>query len=224
MSAPVYNEFIRKILIEVHPDTSILVSTLKFFNQMIRNICSWLVNYMNNNNYKNVTDEIVIDFFEWFLGKELLEHAKSEILKAHSRVPRIPNKITKKIGREISNISNKQITKSVEGFDALAYGIEYLLAEFLELSGNVARDWRLSRIETNHVFIAAKNDTELSLLFPYILYNKKELLLIQSNVNKKLSNKSNSEQKSARSQKIYQDQSNEIQKKHSKKKGLIISV
>lgn len=43
--------------------------------------------------------------------------------------------------------------------------LEYLVAEVLELSGNVANDNKKSRIIPRHIFLAVKNDAELNKLF-----------------------------------------------------------
>lgn len=43
--------------------------------------------------------------------------------------------------------------------------MEYLTAEILELSGNVARDDKKVRIKINHIILAIKNDGELSQVF-----------------------------------------------------------
>ena len=43
--------------------------------------------------------------------------------------------------------------------------LEYLVAEVLELSGNVAHNAKKSRIVPRHIFLAVKNDAELNKLF-----------------------------------------------------------
>ncbi|UYV82835.1 HTA1 [Cordylochernes scorpioides] len=43
--------------------------------------------------------------------------------------------------------------------------VEYLVAEILELAGNVARDNKRSRILPRHVQLAVQNDLDLSRLF-----------------------------------------------------------
>ena len=54
---------------------------------------------------------------------------------------------------------------STMALDTLARGVEYIIAEILELSGIVCRDYHLKAINQSHVKTSIANDVELAQVF-----------------------------------------------------------
>lgn len=158
---------IRKVLNQVHPDTIIGKSAVIFLNDCIINLCSWFRLYLRSNDL-DCTKESTIKFCNLLLIGELNKHAQLEI-----------NKTQCMIFDKSLRLYFKQYQITDTKF--FANVIEYIIAEILELSGNCAREFKVSTIETGHIFVACKNDEELHSLSLFLYYNNQDTNMINEN-------------------------------------------
>jgi hypothetical protein len=161
---------IRKVLSQLHPNTLISKSAVTFLNDCIINLCSWFRLYLRSNDL-DCTKESTINFCNWLLTEELNKHAQSVINKTQYM---IFDKSLRLYFKQYQIINTK----------FFAIMIEYIISEILELSGNCARDFKVSTIETGHIFIACKNDEELHSLSLFLYYNDQDTNMINENVMK----------------------------------------
>lgn len=131
-----WKTLIKKVLTQVHPDTSITKEGLDYLLQLIKPIWNKIKKTPNNE-----IDEELKDMLSFTpIYPNLYNHADAEFKKVSSAFLYKP-------------YDRKRIP-------------EYLIAEILELSGNTARDARRHRINSDFIKKSIQKDEELSLLFP----------------------------------------------------------
>lgn len=139
------NQFIDKILGQVHPDTKMFVGGYDLIRKILSSDSLRKLHFMNNN---HIQTEILI-----ILPGKLGEHASSEWSKAIFKYRR-----SKSV-----DISANQYTP-----EELNIGIfslyEYLLAEILELSGYIAKE-TYGEINTFCILESILSDKELNMVF-----------------------------------------------------------
>lgn len=173
--------YIRKVLKQVHPDTEILGVALDEINFLVHDIANRIIKeairLLKSEGRKTLSSREVQSAVRIVLPGELAKHAQSEGIKAiykYTQVQTGNNKDrSKRAGlvfpiARTENIIREHNYKMNIGEGApvyLAAVLEYIAAELCELSGNVARDKKRTRIRPREIFLAIMNDIELSVLF-----------------------------------------------------------
>jgi ribosomal protein S26 len=152
---------IKAVLSMVHPSTGITTEALDFINTLTYNLYLQIPETKSIEELKEEVSKILPK------DSALARHAISEIYKESAKIEARYDNIT------VSQIMNKiRITV-----------IEYIVAEILELAGNVSYHDKKRRINYRHVMKAIANDEELKTLFAdhiipdqYIIYNSKDCI------------------------------------------------
>jgi hypothetical protein len=161
-----YELVIKQVLKQVHPDTMISKFSIIFLESCFYNLLS----YYNHNSVEEFLDEYLIN--------DINKHAMAEISKA-----KINNETTvtqikyckKNILKVCENIKQDDLINLIVLF-------EYLLAEILELAGDVARDYGLVKINIFHIVLCIRRDEELNHLFPNLMFPSYEKININFNI------------------------------------------
>ena len=171
-----FDVYIRKVLRQVHPDTSISKDTLFQINTILNLIANKLASeslkLCRMDKKSTVSSRHLQQAVRLTLSGELMKHANSELIraitKASSYRPMTTNRTNaglqfppSRVGRFMSDHSNKT---SVSVRIALAAVLEYLCAELTGMGGNQTRVQLKSTLSVRHLFLAIENDKELSLL------------------------------------------------------------
>lgn len=171
-----FDVYIKRVLKQVHPDTSISKDTLFQINTILNLIANKVaseslklcrIDKKSTVSGRHVQQAVVI-----VITSELAKHAVSELIRAVTKAktlnPVTMNRVTAglqfpptRAGHFMSDHSGRT---AVISKIALAAVLEYLTAEILELAGNVTRDQGKSIITTRHLFLTINNDDELSKL------------------------------------------------------------
>lgn len=164
-----YNVGIKKIMRGVHPSNSLTGKTTEYINMILKilgkriiNECNVIVkssgkNTINLKDVENAT-EIV------FVG-ELSTQAVREAHKYLVKVKNNPHKLVLSRARTetlMRDNSKYNISKSSTIF--LTAVLEYLCVELCELSGNVAKNYKKTRITPNYLHMSIMRDAELKKL------------------------------------------------------------
>lgn len=187
-----FNTFIYRVLKSVHPDTGITGASSATINNMVKflieNMMSTINRLMLRSGKKTISSKEVISAVKLTLPRELANHAishcqKSEALYLKKRDTkereRGENGKIKPLARakaaglmfpitrieemmlNLATVRRKTDTAAVY-FTAVC---EYLVAEILELSGNITRDNKRKRITPRHIMLAVRQDEELNDIF-----------------------------------------------------------
>lgn len=187
-----YRIYTYKVLKQVHPDTQITLPAQNELNCLLHHIIQRTMEvskqFVANRHEVIVTSRDIQSSVRLILPSELSKHAVSEGVKAITKYTssitsssnynkgskKQPVRRSARAGLVTSVSRTENIMRHHMGYKGkLSAGaqvymtavIEYLAAELLEGSGNIARDNRLSRITTRHITLAILNDDELESLF-----------------------------------------------------------
>lgn len=170
--------YMKKIVKQVHPtlsiDTDALDNLNAFINLFIKKIVFESIKLQNSDasvsprgslsTRKTMDARTIQHAVKSIIPGELSKHAVSEGLKA-IRAGRKANILVIPVAR-VKNAMKKYYNGRMAETAAiyLAAVCEYMLAEFLELSGNAAKDLKRKRINVRCLFLVANGDEELKML------------------------------------------------------------
>lgn len=181
-----FGSYIQKVLKQVHPDTGLAGEALAALINMVKILLKRLVaginEIMTRSGGQTISSRTVSLAVRLILPKELAKHAVSEGVKACTKYASVyGDASTAKEGNSRSftaglqfpvtrteNLMMKYSTsdrKSATAAVFLTATLEYLMAEVLELSGNVAKQAHRHRISPRHIMLAVHSDEELAQLF-----------------------------------------------------------
>jgi len=182
--------YIKKVLKQVHPDSSISQSSVSLLNFIVNKIGDSIVRESNHlihpTHYKNLsshTDEKstigsreIQTSVRLVITGELVKHAMSQGIKAVTKFTSSSSTQTSKSARAglqfsiarcehmIGKHSDCRVGETAAVY--LAGVLEYLAAEILELAGNTCKDERKKIMTLHHIKTAVDNDEEIrALLF-----------------------------------------------------------
>jgi histone H3/H4 len=168
--------YIRKVLRQYHPDTSISKDALFQLNVILNLIANKLASeslkLCRMDKKSTVSSRHLQQATRLTLSSEIAKYANAELVKAIAKAsshrPITTNRAhaelqfpPTRVGRFMSEQSGRT---SVGAKIALACVIEYLCAELVETGGNVTRDQQKSTLTVRHLFLSIENDKEMSLL------------------------------------------------------------
>jgi histone H2A len=176
-----FRMYISKILKQIHPDIGITQVTKDELNSWInfigKSIAKKAIVLSASAKLKTVSSREIQSAIKLILNGELAKHSNSEGIKA---VTKFNSSSAGPVGKKISSASRAGLILpparckkffSVYKFRIsmgapiyLAAVLEYLTAEMLELSGNVAKFNKKVRITPRHMTLAEKNDKEFNRL------------------------------------------------------------
>ena len=180
-----YSLYIRKVLRQVHPDTTITKDALSQVNSMINTVCNRLAQKAAKlavySNHKTIREEEIQSAVRLIIPRRI--SVNMLYLKGQVRWLNLMTKAGERAGRRagiefsISRVesqlrknacNNCRVSKNASVY--LAAVLDYLSAEILELAGNVARDNRHSRITVRDLMLTVKEDDELPSLFRHRVF------------------------------------------------------
>lgn len=183
---------IRDVLRQVHPDASIAKDSIAFTHRFLDIL---LQKILENAQYKgHPGKESAVKSMKQVLQGELAKHAVSEATKAITKLNHFETefkddvekrKNTRKEKRAGLTIGTALVKKAIDAYYssfsdefviALTATMEYMIAEIMELSGNVASDNRKRTISVYHMLTAIRKDDELRLLFDRLNIATKPLI------------------------------------------------
>lgn len=179
-----FNTYVKKVLGQVHPNAGISGPALSTVDNLVKVVISKISCVTNQmfirSGAKTLSAKNVQNAVKIALGGELSKHAVSEGTKAvtiyASNGPSGKGKKQTKAARagltfsvsrveKIMMLESAAARKGAKVAVYLAAVAEYICAEILEISGNIARDHNKKRITTRHIKLAILGDEELNRLF-----------------------------------------------------------
>ena len=190
---------IRDVLRQVHPDASIAKDSLAFTHRFLGVL---LQKILENAQYKGGKESAVKSMKQVLQG-ELAKHAVSEATKAITKLNHFETafkddvekrKNTRKEKRAGLTIGTTSVKKAIDAYKnnfsdefiiALTATMEYMIAEIMELSWNVAHDNKKRTISVYHILTAIRKDDELRLLFGRLNLATKPLIAREDEIQDK---------------------------------------
>ena len=185
-----FYRYIGIVLKQVHPDTSITEQALADTNVMLHllmeNLLDRACELTHKSHAKTLTGRSVESACKIVLPGELKKHAMHEGLKAvvkfessTSIITDERKRIEKRAGMNFSVSRVDHLTRvhcpelkiSEKAMVYLTAVLEYMCAEIMELSGNVARGFKKQRVTPHHISYAIQQDEEISALFDTVTLN-----------------------------------------------------
>ena len=166
----IYYNTIHKVLKQVHPDLNITVSAREYISiYIIERFYRTVSEIMKRKYEKGTIDlDVISSILKTVVDGELYKHAYDEIIKYQTKLEKGTdiNDLCLDRNSNLHQIKKffKDINIDINVFELLLPCAEYLLAEFLELSGNVCIDKKKTTVDSYHIFIATINDIELDRL------------------------------------------------------------
>lgn len=187
-----FGTYIYKVLKQIHPESGLSGDALSSLNNYIRILIKKITDVVNtlitrSGGRKTISAREIQTAVRLCFPENLAKYAVKDGVKAvtkynstkderaqqsqkgklapisKSKVAGITFPVTRveNIMMELSIISRKSESSAVY----LAAVLEYVIAEILEVSGNVARDYKKVRITPRHIKLGILNDNDLSELF-----------------------------------------------------------
>ncbi len=185
-----YGTYIHKVLKQVHPDMRIQGISMNVLNDMVNMVGMRLAKLAVMSTTKELghekstigSREVLAAVGLTFKG-ELAKHAVSEGTKAMTRFKANSGKMAKPTTKEARaglqfsvsrterffNIYRRKVQLNAKVFMAAA--LEYIIAEVLEVAGNITNDNKKKQITPRHINLAIRKDTELNRLFNGVVYD-----------------------------------------------------
>jgi histone H2A len=175
--------YVQKVMKQVHPDQGMTAQSSIQLNAFLLHVTELLnqraQEIVLKNDRKKVTSRDVQSAVHMLIPGELAKHSVSEGYKAITKfnssehgTKENPRSTASRAGLQFSPPAIEKImrfnTDTQLNDGAIVYltsVIEYICAEILELSGNVARDNRKTLVTPRFMCIAIENDEELKSLF-----------------------------------------------------------
>lgn len=181
-----FSTYIHKVLKLIHPGHAVQSTATNAINQMSHHFIEKILDQAELLRRGKSTLDItkVLNAVKIVLPGELGAHAMAEIEKAVTKhagtdtgTKANPVSVTSRAGLTVPPSLLGRIVREKTSYNrvgnaatiALAAATEYILAEILELSGNVTTDMGKKQISEAHVMKAITNDEELSALFTGVL-------------------------------------------------------
>jgi histone H3/H4 len=173
-----YRPYIAKVLHQVHTDNSISTEAINEVNLLIHDLAERLAKEASHlcqmNHRKTISSRDIMYAIRTVFPGELEKHAVSEGVRAVTKYtssgqakPQQKTNLLFSISRTKALIRHYSAVNRVSEVAPvyLAAALEYIVAEILELAGNVARDHKIKRISPRHLRLVLGNDEELGNLF-----------------------------------------------------------
>lgn len=180
-----FDIYIRKVGKQIHPDSQMSSDFLNQINRIIvrlgEQIAEKAFQLTEKENSKTIDSRTVLNATRLILPDELSKYAVSQGIKAVTKYSDKGNSKGNSKGNRKKKVSkstkaglqfsvsrcrqffkkyNKRIAKDSDVY--LAAVLEYITAELIELSGNVARDNRRSTMKIRDLYIAIQSDYDLN--------------------------------------------------------------
>lgn len=176
----VWTTYINKVMKQVHPDVRSSENAKRQMNAIVdalaKKLTSVAIQLIQGVENKTITSRTIQNAARICLPGELMKHAVSEGVRAITKFDKARSEGVKgaasfkaglqfppaRAGHYMKEFGLSAARVSPEAKVYMASVLEYITAEFMELSGNVARDQRKIIIKVRHILIAAKTDIELN--------------------------------------------------------------
>ncbi len=183
-----YGTYVYKVLKQVHPDTGISGPALESANQLVHFTLKKIMKHVNVVKTKvgvsTVSTALVKSGLQLCLPGELLKHSIAEGTKAVAKYQVSTLKKSSAAARAGLQFPPARVSKEMRSVTAgckcrltagapifLAAVLEYLVAEVLELAGNISRDMKKVRIISRHLSLAVSNDEELEKFYKGFVFS-----------------------------------------------------
>jgi histone H2A len=180
--------YIRAVLKQIHSDTGLTEQAVMDTNMMLHlvmeNVLDVACELTHKDKSKTLSARAIESATKIVLPTELKSHALSTAQKAlvkfsQSQRTEDPLRVEKRAGlkfpvarvEHLVRVHCPELKISEKACIYLTTVLEYMCAEIMELSGNVARDFKKKRITPHHISYAIQRDEELNEVFCGVTLN-----------------------------------------------------